>query len=79
MKWVWSVLDNGSLLAAAEANFDTLITTDQSTRHHTKPADRRLAISVLPTTSWRQIRTHQMKIATAIARLRPGDVLELMF
>jgi hypothetical protein len=29
----WSKLDNGKLLAAAEAAFDALVTTDQSLRH----------------------------------------------
>jgi hypothetical protein len=48
----WADLDNGHLLAAAEAEFDALITTDQNLRYQQNLAGRRLAILVLPTTSW---------------------------
>jgi hypothetical protein len=43
------------------------------------PIGRRLAILVLPTTNWRQIRIHQMKILAAVDILRPGEVVELQF
>jgi hypothetical protein len=75
----WSEIDNGSLLTAAEDNFDVLITADQSMRHQQNLAGRGLAILVLPTTSWPQIRTHQGKIVAAVARLRPGEIVELQF
>jgi hypothetical protein len=48
-------------------------------RYQQNLVGRRLAILVLPTTSWRQIRTHQPKIVAAVARLRPGEVVELQF
>ena len=48
----WSELANGDLLAAAEADFDALVTTDQNLRYQQDLAGRRLAILVLPTTSW---------------------------
>jgi hypothetical protein len=47
----WSGLANGDLLREAEAQFDLLITTDQSLRYQQNLAGRRLAILVLPTTS----------------------------
>ena len=75
----WSEIDNGSLLAAAEIDFDILITTDQSMRHQQNPVGRRLAILVLPTTNWPQIRVHQTQILAAIDRLSQGDVVELEF
>ena len=75
----WSEIDNGSLLTAAEDNFDILITTDRSMRYQQNLVGRRLAILVLPTTNWRQIRTHQVKIVAAVARLRPGEAVELQF
>lgn len=75
----WSEIDNGSLLAAAENDFDVLITTDQSMRHQQNTAGRRLAILVLPTTDWRQIQNHQTKILDAVDRIRPGDIVELQF
>ena len=48
----WSALRNGELLAKAEAAFDLLITTDRNLRHQQNLAERRIAILVLPTTSW---------------------------
>jgi len=48
----WSELANGDLLAAAEADFDALITSDQNLRYQQNLTGRRLAILVLPTTSW---------------------------
>lgn len=51
----WSGLENGALLRSAEEAFDALITTDQSLRYQQNLAGRRLAIVVLPTTSWSRI------------------------
>jgi len=48
----WAELDNGELLAAAESEFDVLVTTDQNLRYQQKLAGRRLAILILPTTNW---------------------------
>jgi hypothetical protein len=45
----WTELDNGRLLAMAEAAFDALVTTDKNLRHQQNLAARRLAILVLPT------------------------------
>jgi hypothetical protein len=75
----WNELDNGSLLQAAEANFDALVTTDQNLRHQQDLSARQLAILVLPTTSWPKIRTHAQQVVDAIDGLRPGDIVELMF
>ena len=75
----WSEIDNGSLLTAAEDNFDVLITTDRSMRYQQNLVGRRLAILALPTTNWLQIQTHQVKIVAAVARLHPGEVVELQF
>ncbi len=73
----WSEIDNGSLLSAAETRFDAIITTDQSIRHQQNLAGRRLAILVLPTTSWPELRAHQAQIAAAIDRIRHGEIVEL--
>ena len=42
----WAELANGALLSAAEAEFDALITTDQSLRYRQNLVDRKLAILV---------------------------------
>jgi predicted nuclease of predicted toxin-antitoxin system len=73
----WSELDNGELLAAMEAEFDVLVTTDQNLQHQQRLAGRRLAILILPTTSWPVLQTHESQIAAAINTLRPGDVVKV--
>ena len=75
----WSGLDNGALLKAAEEKFDALITTDKNLRHQQELRGRRLAVLVLPTTSWPKIQTYLSQIAAAVGELQPGDVRELTF
>ena len=75
----WAELENGDLLKAAEASFDAFITTDQNLRHQQNLSGRRLAILVLPTTSWPKIQAHATKVTAAVNALRPGDFIELNF
>ncbi len=75
----WAALENGELLLSAEGQFDALITTDQSLRHQQNLAGRRLAILVLPTTSWPKIQAHVAEVVAAISGSRPGDYRELSF
>lgn len=73
----WAALTNGQLLDAAEREFDLLITTDQGLRYQQNLAGRRLAILVLPTTSWPKLEPSQTKIVSAAKSLKQGDYLEL--
>jgi predicted nuclease of predicted toxin-antitoxin system len=75
----WTQLDNGALLRIAETQFDVLITTDQNLRHQQNLANRKLAVLILPTTSWPKIRLHQTLVAAAVNTLQPGDVVPLKF
>ena len=75
----WTELANGDLLAAAEADFDALITTDQNLRYQQNLTGRRLAILVLPTTSWPKIRSNEVQVIASIDALRPGEIVELSF
>jgi hypothetical protein len=75
----WAKLSNGDLLAAAEESFAVFITTDQNLRYQQNLGGRRLAILVLPTTSWPEIQKHTNKIAATVAALKPGDFIELSF
>ena len=75
----WAQLENGDLLQAAESAFDAFITTDQNLRYQQNLTGRRLAILVLPTTSWPMIRLHLPKVASAVNALCPGDFVELNF
>jgi hypothetical protein len=74
----WNTLRNGDLIAEAERAFDVLITTDRKLRHQQNLAGLRLAIVVLPTTSWPRIRRHTEAIAAALSTVRPGDYLEVV-
>jgi predicted nuclease of predicted toxin-antitoxin system len=75
----WTELDNGALLEAAESDFDALVTTDRNLRYQQNLSGRRLAILVLPTTSWPKIQTHEAQVATAVNALHRGDVVDLNF
>ena len=73
----WSTLGNGALLEAAEREFELLITTDRNIRHQQPLVGRRLAILVLPTTSWPRIERHVHEIGREVASIRPGEYREL--
>ena len=73
----WSALRNGELLVKAEAEFDVLVTTDRNLRHQQNLADRRIAILVLPTTSWPRLQRITREIAAAIDALKPGQYVEV--
>jgi hypothetical protein len=75
----WAKLSNGDLLAAAEKSFDAFITTDQNLRYQQNLSGRRLAILVLPTTSWPEIQKHTSVVADSVNALKPGDFVELNF
>jgi predicted nuclease of predicted toxin-antitoxin system len=73
----WSALRNGELLAKAEAEFDVLVTTDRNLRHQQNLAERRIAVLVLPTTSWPRLQRIAREIAAAVNSLQPGQYLEV--
>lgn len=73
----WAQLTNGDLLNAAEQSFDALITTDRNLRYQQNLGGRRLAILVLPTTSWPTIQRHLFEVTAAVNELRSGDFVEL--
>jgi hypothetical protein len=73
----WSALSNGDLLQAAEAEFDLLVTTDQNLRYQQNLSARRIAILVLPTTSWPRIQRHLAFVVKATDAMKRGEYLEL--
>ncbi|HKI69639.1 MAG TPA: hypothetical protein VKA67_08625 [Verrucomicrobiae bacterium] len=79
MKWGWSTLENGDLLRQAERQFDVFVTTDQNLRYQQNPAGRHLAILVLPTTNWMQIREHLDEVTAAVEAMQIGEYRELQF
>jgi predicted nuclease of predicted toxin-antitoxin system len=76
----WSKLENGDLIQAAEADgFDGMITTDQNLKYQQDLRGRKLAILVLPTTSWPEIQDHLEEVSAAVGTLKPGEYRELDF
>lgn len=75
----WATLENGVLIGSADAVFDALITTDQNLRYQQNLTGRRLAVLVLPTTSWPKIQGHIADVVEAVSGLRPGEFFELTF
>jgi hypothetical protein len=73
----WSRLTNGDLLAAAEGQFDVLVTTDQNLRYQQTLAGRKFAVLVLPTTSWPRLRDRIGEIIAALASIESGGYVEL--
>jgi len=74
----WSRLTNGELLAAAEGKFDVFVTADRNLRYQQSLAGQKLAVVVLPTTNWPQLRDRAEVIAAALATLKPGEYRELV-
>jgi hypothetical protein len=73
------MLSNGDLLAKAEHEFDLLVTTDQNLHYQQNLTGRKIAILVLPTTSWPKIKSHAAEIVAAIDRIKPGEYAILVF
>jgi hypothetical protein len=73
----WDELENGELLGAAELAFDAVVTTDKNMRYQQNLARRRIAVLVLPTTSWPILRLHLSRISAAVDGLPPGDLVEM--
>jgi hypothetical protein len=73
----WSRLTNGQLLDVAEETFDLFITTDQQLREQQNLAGRKLAIIVLPTTSWPKLEPNHATMVSAIESIISGQYVEL--
>ena len=75
----WSNLGNDALLARAEKEFQALLTTDRNLAQRQNASALRLAILVLPTSSWPRLEARTERIAMAVASLRASQYLELRF
>ena len=74
----WAELTNGALLRTAEESaFDVMITTDKSIRYQQNLTGRTLALVVLSTNDWTQIRRSVAAVVDAISRVTPGTLVEI--
>lgn len=71
---VWSSLENGELLAAAESEgFEVLITTDQNLRYQQNLSERKIAVIVLLTTNWPRIEKNVLIVVEAVNHSSGGS------
>ncbi len=74
----WERLSNGELLAAAEREgFDLLLTTDKNIRYQQNLAARKIGIVVLGNSTWRIVRLHLDRIASAVNETSSGGYTEV--
>jgi predicted nuclease of predicted toxin-antitoxin system len=73
----WASLTNGDLLDAAELSFDVLVTTDQNLPYQQNLTGRRLAVLILPTTSWPMLKGRVPDVDAALGTIEPGSVVRL--
>ena len=77
---VWSSLQNGELIAAAEsAGFDVLVTTDKNLKYQQNltVTARTLSIVVLLTTSWPRFQGSLHAVVQAVDAAAPGCYVEV--
>lgn len=74
----WDRLTNGDLLLAAEeAGFELLLTTDKNLRYQQNLAGCKLAIVVLGKARWRLIRACISSVVETVNHAKPGTYSEI--
>ena len=74
----WSSLQNGALIAVAEAaGFEVFVTTDRNLKYQQNLAGRSLAIVVLLSTSWPRIQQARPQVVQAVNEALPGSYREV--
>ena len=75
----WDQITNGDLIAQAETLFDVFVSTDQNLKYQQNLKNQKIAILVLPTTSWRKLEQNAATIKQALDTLKAGQYLEISF
>ena len=74
----WAELENGELLAKAEAaGFEVLVTTDKNISYQQNLAGRKIAIVVLGKGRWSLIKSHIGQVVLAVNAAIPGSYAEV--
>jgi len=74
----WSSLQNGALIAAAEAaGFEVFVTTDKNLKYQQNLTTRTLSIVVLLTTSWPRIQGSLPAVLAAVENAVRGGYVEV--
>ena len=75
----WDQITNGDLITQAETLFDVFVSTDQNLKYQQNFKNRKIAILILPTTSWRKLQQNAATIKSALDTLKLGQYLEISF
>lgn len=73
----WATLRNGELLARAQEEFDAPVTTDRHLKKQQNLASFKIAVLVLPTTSWPRLQRMLPEVAAAVESLSQVKYREL--
>ena len=73
----WASLTNGALLQRAEQEFEAFLTADKNLKYQQNLRGRRIAIVELSTNKRRVFEARMDLIRETVARLKPGDFIEL--
>jgi hypothetical protein len=74
----WSELDNGNLLNAAEAaGFDVLLRTDTNIRYQQNLEGRKIAIVVIRTQQWPELKPNVKFVVAAVNAATSGSYVEV--
>lgn len=68
----WHELQNGDLLAKAEQTFQVFVTSDKNIAHQKTWSGRKMAVLVLWTNNWPELRIQSARIALELDSLIPG-------
>ena len=66
---------NGDLIAAAEGEFDILVTADKNLRYQQNLEGRKLAIVELPFNSWPRLRPILPRLRESLESIKPGEYI----
>jgi predicted nuclease of predicted toxin-antitoxin system len=69
----WQELRNGELLAKAAQSFDLLITSDKNIAHQQIWSNKKLAVLVLWTNNWPELRIQSSRILLELESIVPGS------
>jgi hypothetical protein len=76
----WDSLANGELIEAAEnGGFDVMVSADQNLRYQQNLVGRRLALVVLTTNHWDDIRPYADRVAAAVNGIQPVGYVTVAF
>lgn len=74
----WHELENGELILAAEqAGFEVLLSTDKNIRYQQNLRGRKIALVILGNSQWPILQLHLDKVVAAVNACSPGSYIEV--